>query len=288
MKKTNLLLFLALFVALHLNAQQGLKIQPVQTGTFLPAYQVTVGWDHTTALVFPAKVLSVDRGHQRILAKVEEKAPNLLLLKAGQRDFIPTNLHVVTADARLYHFRLSYGESLQRSSIAISSLSVQRNMVLEDFPVNEEMLRELGRKVFESPSFMNRKKGKYSLKFRLEGIYQHSGLLFFKLSLRNRSRLAYVPKALSFAVTDRKQAKNTSLREQFMEPALEEWEWARGVEGKDENTLVLAFSRFTLSDKKHFKIYLKEENGDRDLELSVRSRDILNVRNLTNVQPKNQ
>jgi|GEM_PF-903071 len=290
MKKAILLSFMPLFVSLHLCGQQPLNVQPVIGKAVLPAYAVKVGWDHTTALVFPAKVVSVDRGHAHILAKVEKKAPNLLWLKAGQRDFVPTNLHVVTADARLYHFQVSYGEALSNSSINVSRLgmSYPRTLQLDGLPVNEEKLKLLTGKVVDSPSFLNRNTKQYRMKFQLEGIYQSNGVLFFRLKLLNRSKLAYLPKELSFAITDRKLAKNTSVREQFVQPVMEKWGKAKGVAGEGENTLVLAFSQFTLSDKKHFKIHLNEENGDRDLVLSIRSKDILKVRNLPNVQPKKQ
>ncbi|GGF24263.1 conjugative transposon protein TraN [Echinicola rosea] len=289
--KNTMIIFAVLF-SLHtgsLSAQQQLEIRPITKDAVLPAYPVNVGWDHTTALVFPGKVVSVDRGHGSVMAKVEEKAPNLLLLKAGKRSFSPTNLHVVTADARLYHFRISYGESLARSSINIArqELGFWKNVRLAASRLAADELERAGGAVMEEEAFLRRTSRDYRMKFRLEGIYQKEGLLFFRFRVDNRSRLPYSVEGLLFTITDKKQAKHASLREGFLDPLLLEWQDGKGIAGHRSNVLVAAFPQFTLSDKKQLVIQLNEKNGDRNLRLKVRGRDILKTRNLTDVQPEN-
>ncbi|QDH81184.1 conjugative transposon protein TraN [Echinicola soli] len=271
-------------------AQDQLNITPVLKEAILPAYPVSIGWDHTTALVFPAKVVSVDRGHGQIMAKMEDKAPNLLWLKAGKRSFATTNLHVVTADARLYHFKVSYDESLARSSINIArqELFFWENMRLRDLGLGADKLERAGNAVMEEEVFLLRKVRDYRMKLKLEGIYQKDGLLFFRLRVDNRSRLAFEPEDLVFSITDKKQAKYGSVREEFLDPVLLKWQDGKGIAGHRSNVLVAAFPQFTLSDNKQLVIQLKEKNGDRNLRLKVRGRDILKTRNLTDVQPETE
>ncbi|GGF42684.1 conjugative transposon protein TraN [Echinicola rosea] len=286
MKKTLMIIYCLLWFVGAANAQ--VEISPISKSALLPAYPISVGWDHTTALVFASKVVSVDRGHGHIMAKVEEKAPNLLLLKAGQRSFKTTNLHVVTADARLYHFRVSYDESLARSSInmARQQLLSWKELQLRDFALPAKELEQTGEAVLSMDPFLNRTRRQYRMRFGLQGIYQQQGLLFFKLQVENRSRLAFVPESLVFTITDKKQAKHASVREEPLDALLQQWENSPGVPGHGQNTLVVALPQFTLSDKKQLEIQLDEKNGDRNLRLKVRGRDILKTRNLTDVQPE--
>ncbi|UCS92194.1 DUF4138 domain-containing protein [Echinicola marina] len=290
MKKGIVLIFvLNCFLVLDLVAQEPVfKARPLTKAAFIPAYPVKVGWDHTTALVFPAKVLSVDRGHGKILAKVEEKAPNLLLLKTGKRQFVTTNLHVVTADARLYHLKVSYSEALAESSINMfgqAELS-HKALVLKDDVVDAEMLMGFGQQVLEAKGFLSRSSNQHSIKVKLEGVFQAEGLLFFKLAIKNKSPLAFVPDELEFVVKDKKQAKHASVREHFLEPAWLDWEAEKEINGHEAKKLIVAFPRFTISDKKYFQVLVREKNGDRDLSLNIRAKDIQKVRNLTNVQTK--
>ena len=289
----NIIIIFAILFSLHtgsLSAQQQLKIRPITKDAVLPAYPVSIGWDHTTALVFPEKVVSVDRGHGKVMAKVEKKAPNLLLLKAGKRSFTPTNLHVVTADARLYHFRISYDESLARSSINIArqDLLFWENMRLRGLGLGVDKLERAVGAVMEEEAFFRRTSRDYRMKFKLEGIYQKEGLLFFRFRVDNCSRLPYSVEDLVFTITDKKQAKHASVREEFLDPLLLEWQNGKGIAGHRSNVLVAAFPQFTLSDKKQLAIQLKEKNGDRNLRLKVRGRDILKTRNLTDVQPESR
>ncbi|UCS92423.1 conjugative transposon protein TraN [Echinicola marina] len=282
-KRINLILMSYCLLAVNVMAQEPLTaVKPLSHEAMIKAYPVNVGWDHTTALVFPAQVLSVDRGHAQVLAKVDGKAPNLLLLKAGKRDFVTTNLHVVTADARLYHLRISYNETLKGSSInmAEQAKAAPKALQLKDYPVDKDKLEGLAASVFGEDGFLNKTCREFKIRARLKGIYQSHGLLFFKLEFKNNSSLAYAPEKPIISIKDKKQAKHTSLKEEFMEPLLWKWENGNGLEGHGENTLVLAFPQFTISDQKQVQILLREENGDRDLSLIIRDKDILKVRDL--------
>ena len=57
-----------------------------------------VATDKTTSLVFPFSIVHVDRGTKDILVQPVQEAENILLVKAGLKDFPETNLSVFTAD----------------------------------------------------------------------------------------------------------------------------------------------------------------------------------------------
>lgn len=265
---------------------QGQNVQAISKEALVSTCPVKVGWDHTTALVFPAKVLSVDRGHAQIMAKVERKAPNLLYLKAGKRNFITTNLHVVTADAKLYQLIVSYGESLAGSTINISDRisMAPKPLLLSGQLVDEERLNELAGQVLEQEGFFSKSSRKYWLQIKLEGIFQSDGMLFFRLRLKNKSPLAFSADELCFSIKDRKQGKHTSVREQYLKPALQVWENGKELPGHGVNTLVLGFPQFTISDRKLFEIGVMEDNGDREISLEVKGKNMLKARELNDVE----
>ncbi len=67
--------------------------------------------EKTTSLVFPFAIRHVDRGTPSVLAQQVKEMPNLLLVKAGAKDFPETNLSVATEDGSLYAFTICYDKN---------------------------------------------------------------------------------------------------------------------------------------------------------------------------------
>ena len=70
--------------------------------------RLTVTFHKTTNLIFPYAIKSVDRGSSAILVQKAKGVENILQVKAGKKDFSPTNLSLVTADGAFYSFVLDY------------------------------------------------------------------------------------------------------------------------------------------------------------------------------------
>jgi Domain of unknown function (DUF4138) len=66
-----------------------------------------IATDKTTSLVFPFSILHVDRGSKDILVQPVQEAENILLVKAGLKDFPETNLSVFTSDGSVYTFQVT-------------------------------------------------------------------------------------------------------------------------------------------------------------------------------------
>jgi Neuraminidase (sialidase) len=69
-----------------------------------------ISMDKTTSLVFPFSIRHVDRGTKDILVQQVKEADNILLVKAGAKNFSETNLSVVTEDGSVYSFVINYEE----------------------------------------------------------------------------------------------------------------------------------------------------------------------------------
>lgn len=79
------------------------------SGSEVPVTEtLAISEGHTTSLLFPYPIVSVDRGSQDVLAQKPKGVENLLQIKAAQQDFMTSNLTVVTSDGKLYNFLVGY------------------------------------------------------------------------------------------------------------------------------------------------------------------------------------
>src|SRR5205085_5963418 len=90
---------LHLFIKTSLLAQQE---------TFIEPNHITVTCNKTTHLIFPYAIRSIDRGSPDVLAQKAPGSGNVLQLKAARADFAETNVTVITADNKLYPFKVNY------------------------------------------------------------------------------------------------------------------------------------------------------------------------------------
>ncbi|WP_026968181.1 DUF4138 domain-containing protein [Algoriphagus terrigena] len=247
----------------------------------MPAYSISIGWDKTTVLVFPFEVVSADLGSASILAQKDPAAPNLLRLKAGKRDFVPTNLYVVTADEQLYPFEVSYSPDPDPRPI---DMGLQRDYEsakaqLEGVSLNrhemEMILDELSERTLQKANWGKKRGG---VRIGIGEVYEKGGVLFLPIKIENSSQMDYVPRSWDFTIRDKKVLKRTTIRNVPVIPlALPEMD---GVSGKSALIQVVALPRFTLSESKEFHIRLIEKNGDRNPDLSVSGKKFLRPRSI--------
>ncbi|AGA77623.1 conjugative transposon protein TraN [Echinicola vietnamensis] len=281
MKKLCLLSLIALcFVSL--------AFAQIHPKAVLAPYPVEVGWDQTTVLIFPGKIKSADRGNGNVLAQKDAYAANVLKLKAGKRGFSESNLHVVTDRGKVYPFTVRYNPKPDKLTIDIGKQQQVEAAVavLENTDIGPEQLERLSGKVFQEKGFLYRSDKNGKIKLRLAGIYSHKEVLFFLFELKNRSRIAYPIQQWRFTVQDRKQVKRTAERHVALTPLCMHYEKAKGMDGKGENRLVVAFPQFTIADAKKMVVRLFEENGDRSPVLSIKGKHLLKARPIIN--PQNQ
>ena len=130
--------------------------------------------DKTTSLVFPFAIRYVDRGSQSVLAQQVKDAPTILLVKAAAKDFIETNLSVVTDDGSVYAFTVNYDN---KPAVSVHYLPINRtatassyaNMILD----NERMVKKI-------------KDKKYNMQAGIRGIYIKDNIIYYQLYMNNQ------------------------------------------------------------------------------------------------------
>ncbi|MCX2680995.1 conjugative transposon protein TraN [Galbibacter sp. EGI 63066] len=243
-------------------------------------YNLEVAWDKTTVLIFPAGVKSADRGSRCILAQKDREISNILRLKAGVKGFPETNLSVITADGRLYHFSVNYSEDPAFQVIDMGKQVEAEDTILKFKNVSlttGEVHRYCG-VVSKKGSFLQKKAREGRVTLRLRGIYIKSEVMFFRFDLENSSQIDYNIDQWRFYVRDRRQVKRTAMRETELEPLHRYNTRGNGLPGKGENTVVVAFKKFTIADSKKLVVQLMEESGDRHLTLDIKGKHLLKAR----------
>lgn len=283
MKRNIFLLILTLCAVLLQKGNAQTAEKALFEQAFIHAYPIEITWDKTTVLVFPSAVESADRGSKHILTQKDKKASNVLKLKAGKRKFTESNLNVITADGKLYHFTVSYCENPSGLTLDMGKqLEKEKQVALfENLTLNPDQVGAYARKIAPLKPFLRKKERDHWMQLHLQGVYIVEGVLFFQFGLTNRSRIDYNIDQLRYSVKDRKLAKRTAERQEEKTPLLS-WfecgECGEGVSGQHSNTLVIAFKQFTIADKKEFVVQVLEKSGDRHLTLRIKGRDILKAR----------
>ncbi|WP_297337919.1 DUF4138 domain-containing protein [Algoriphagus sp.] len=242
--------------------------------------ELEVSWDKTTVLIFDAPIQSIDRGSPWLLGQKDERALNLLKLKAGSKEMPNTNLHVLTSDGRIHAFEVRY---------AVNPVNTTWDF-REEQDSGPELESSLGmnsgefEKVAEGLALLHsnpiKKQFRYEVHFWLKGIYYQQGLLFFDLMMRNTSRIPFEPLGPDLRVVDSRSSKRSSRRVVDLEPAFSAVQSLNQKDDQQLKSLVLAYPVFTVANQKHLVFRLRERRGDRELHLRLKGKHLLQAQSL--------
>lgn len=245
--------------------------------TILKPYSISVGYTKTSNIIFPFKVLSVDRGSSNIMVQKGKGAENILQIKAARAYFKETNLTVVTADGKLFSFLVNYSDAPDSLNILIRRDTINDNALsLLSDKTNCSILNIEALKVRKSRSFLHAQIRDQGLRFRLQGIFLGQQTMWFTLELKNSSFLDFTPTHLSFYIKNRSRSKRTALQEQVCRPIYSES--LPTIKGKTKKELLVAFEPFSLPDTKKLEIILSDQNSSRVLKLKISSRLLLKAK----------
>jgi len=199
-KKISLFLFCFGLLA-SLSAQE-------QAATIAPM-ELSVTDLETSILIFPSAIKSVDRGSKEILSKVVKDITNVLKLKASSENMAPTNLHVFTADGKVYAFSIKYNQNPSNLTIDFTNSHTKRASPKVKFAggrLNDAEIERCSNAILKLEPHYSRphsiRIGKALL--GLTGAYLKDGVLFFRLSLKNNAKMPYQPDFIRCYVRDKR------------------------------------------------------------------------------------
>jgi conjugative transposon TraN protein len=247
-----------------------------------------VTFDKTVHLIFPSGVSYIDLGSSNIIAGRADGAENVVRVKAAIKSFKEeTNFSVITDEGSFYSFIVNYSENPQKLNIEMKDFLHTEKLGNQPENSLEVYLSELGN---ESPKTVqmamekiyktNRKKVKhinskqFGIEFLLRGIFSHHGLLFLHTEIRNTSDIPFDIDFLVFKIVDKKVVKRTAIQETIIEP-VRAYNYLTSVKGKESESTVFAFQKFTIPDKKQLVVELFEKNGGRHQQIVVKNGDLV-------------
>lgn len=232
----------------------------------------------TTNVVFPYAIVGVDRGTPEVLAQKAAGVDNILQVKAAVTGMAETNISVVTADGQLTTFIVRYQHDPESVNVTIgpgAKTTGGNSLFVPAGNINEAVVRENAQLVDLNPLKKPRiVAAANDIELKMNGIYIHGNLIYFRFDLTNRSNINYDIEQLRFAIRDQKKAKRTAHQELEVTPVFANNQ-STTVEGLQRRTLVFAVPKFTIPDKKYLNVQLMEQNGGRHLDMKLKNRHIL-------------
>lgn len=247
--------------------------------TNIPSYKLEVSWHKTTLLIFPAPIKNADRGDSYVLAESVKDVNNMLKVKAGQKGFEQSNLSVVTADGKVYSFTVTYNEDAPCLPVDMGKQPPYAPVTFKGVSLNSRQLETYGARVAGSVPFLS---GggyhKHGMDFGLDGVFIKDDVLFFLLHLKNETQIRYDIASLRFYIRDKSSIKRTASQDKEVQPIYAKYN-GTPESGKGQ-VIVVAFPKFTISEKKRLAIEMMEQDGDRNPACALDQKKLLKARPL--------
>ncbi|RTL60106.1 MAG: conjugative transposon protein TraN [Sphingobacteriales bacterium] len=243
-------------------------------GIFVSAIAQTslcITTDKTTSLVFPFAIRHVDRGTRDVLVQPVKELPNVLLVKAGAKDFPETNLSVITEDGNVYSFLVCYNFNPSEWVYYLpankkATLATYANAILD----NTRTIHGINDKECDMLAI-------------IKGIYIKSDVVYYQLQLKNESPIDYDIDLLRFYITDKRKSKRTAVQENELKPLYIAGNISQ-VKAFSNSVIVIALDKFTIPDAKYLAVQVMEKNGGRHFLLKVHNNDIMKARVLPDLK----
>ena len=249
----------------------------------IPSYYLEVTYDKTVHLILPSSISYIDLGSSNIIAGKAEGAENVLRVKAAVKDFKEeTNFSVITDEGSFYSFIVNYSAYPDKLNIEMKDFIHDGKLVNRPNNSMEIYLSELGdespktvqlamAEIYKSnrKTVKNVKSKQFGIEYLLRGIFSHNGLLFLHTEIKNTTDIPFDIDFLVFKIVDKKVAKRTAIQETVIKP-VRAYNYLASVEGREAESTVFAFQKFTVPDKKQLVVELFEKNGGRHQRFVVK------------------
>ena len=251
--------------------------------SLLAQNQISVSTTKATHIICPEKVSYLQVGdHTKIASEVVPEHPNLVRIKAVEPYEGTSSLTLVSA-GKLYSFLVEYNEN-GSIDYQLEQFSGKKTGLPAGGPVPEYILSELSRQMLFSRGkrIKNRKSKNEGMVLRLEKIGLNNDLLFFQISITNKTNIGYRVEDFNWWIDDKRQLKATNVQEYQVRPKYQNY----GVSYiPAETTLreVFVLPKLTIPEKRILRIEMLEKalgNTGRKLSLEIKDKDILRAKKL--------
>ncbi len=250
-----MIIFFLLILAVHMNAQ-----------TFVSPANLEVTINQTTNLIFPAAIVSVDRGSEHII--VQKSINNILRVKAESMFTDTTNLTIITSDGKLYSFLVRYAKYPVNLTI---------NLGLNETVDQDTTFSGLAKRVLKMRNnLLGIKYNESKVQLSLLSVYTTGQVVVCKLKIENNSSLSYIIGDLRVMSQDIEAGKRRSTQEREIKP-LQSFNPASVIREKGVGVLVIVLPKPSLNHSRSIHLEISEKEGERNLSLKIKNRFLLNA-----------
>lgn len=277
--KASISLFFAL-ITFGITAAFGQSSRTAINGIIEP-YNIAISLDKTTNLIFPYAIKSVDRGSSDVMVQKVPNVENVLQLKAGTENLLPTNLTVITSEGALYSFMLRFNNNPGTLNFKVADLNIPvQQLAIIEGTNSEAITKDIATRITAKQGFIKGlAENDNGVGLSVNGIYIHNDQLYFQIMMENNTNINYDIDQFQVYLKDSKQTKRTAVQQIRLSPTYMIGNTNR-VEGHAKNIIVLVMDKFTIPDKKHMKIEVHEQNGGRGLDLKITNKQLLKARTI--------
>nr|WP_294991633.1 DUF4138 domain-containing protein [uncultured Sediminibacterium sp.] len=226
-----------------------------------PIQQLAVAVNRTTNLIFPAAIVSIDRGSANII--VQKSTDFVLRVKADTVFTDTTNLTVITSDGKLYSFLVLFSPSPNQLTMNLGAGE----------PLDKDTsLMAVVRKV--QPLRHNLYGIRYSagkVKLAVVGMYSTGFMLALQVCITNHSSLSFTVGKLRLRLVTTNTPRRSPVQEVEVVPLLVE-PTALKVNYKQAGLFTVLVPVSDMNARQDLHITVHEQNGDRHLRVSIANR----------------
>lgn len=250
---------------------------PVPTYATVRPYYVEISEETTTSLVFPSKIVAIDRGSDQILSKKVEGVENVLKVKAGKPFEKPSNLTVISDNGKIYSFTIVY--KMLNDEYVIDMRKVQNGSTRKDgvkfesTGMNGKEIERLSKRILKKNFKTIEREKEGNILLKVKEIFVKDDIIFVPVQIINKGELDYDIDLVKFLVREKKSRKRTANQTLEMKPVYV-FNETNQVKKAKATTQVFAFNKFTINRKKKLDIVVYEENGGRNMTATLKFRDI--------------
>ena len=236
---------------------------------------INVTNDKSTHLIFPKKIIYSDIGNEETLSSETTSSNNILKVKSlTEEKVLPSSLFVVTEDKKYYEFLLNPDPAAETYTY---NFSTSNDAAIFENTTNDQILTEIAEKCIKQKraiSSIGEKKNQ--LTCSLHNVNINNDVLYFTFEIANTSTINMNIDFIRCFIKDKKTIKNSPEQEIECSSVIN-YKYNSVINSNTTNKFVLAFSKFTIPDKKKFEVQLFDKDGGRHLTFTIKDDLIINA-----------
>jgi conjugative transposon TraN protein len=284
----NLFLLLPLLILSRSTSAQIAYSQNMDQSTFRSSYSIRVSANKTTHLIFPYEIKYADLGSKDLVGEAVASAGNVFRIKGTCNNFTESSLAVITADGRLFSFRVGYEENP-----LVLTYDMTPESMTADVPKTAKIstgsaarlannLNTLGNKAMGSKRRIKHVGTQdQGMGLHLKNILYQDDVMFLVLGLDNDSKLDYDLDFVHVFISQAKKAGESSASQDVPVDPIKIFNTNQNtVPHRKEITKVVAIGRMTLENDRRLMVQVNEKQGGRMLTLPIGTEELASARPL--------